>query len=435
MTDKTPDSESHNSDETQTESTQKTEKIDEPGTVAGLDSATEHSVTKNADEDAITEAKKEVITEEKKEETKKEKAAPKATQEKSRGGLWRFFIVLLFIVILVVGTAGFFWFWVNEKFADIKSTQEQHTQSYASSLEVSSVQEIQSAFERQLEQLKNKNQDLSKQVGELSDRVQSHNLRLLAMSTTSRDDWLLAEAEYLLKLANQRVLIERSAETATGLLEEADAILRDLSNPDLFELRKAIKEDIVKLKLVEEIDAEGIYLELAALSERVHDLPLVPQSYNYQSASESDSAEDKESDSSTFKKFVDSFSSYVRVIRHEKKPEAILPPDQTAYLHMNLRFMLERAQIALLREQQNIYEKNIQQARTWVENYFPNSSAAEEYSQLLSELGNKNIVSNLPDISTSLDMLHEYISMLHKLGTSNEEAQLSLPEVESKEAL
>ena len=41
----------------------------------------------------------------------------------------------------------------------------------------------------------------------LPQRLDSHNKRLLSLSSTSREDWLLAEAEYLLRLANQRLLM------------------------------------------------------------------------------------------------------------------------------------------------------------------------------------------------------------------------------------
>ena len=89
-------------------------------------------------------------------------------------------------------------------------------------------------------------------------RARMHSLngqqqRLLNMSTTNREDWLMAEAEYLLRLANQRVLIERSATSAVGLLESADAIMEQvaagLGDPELFAIRRAIAQDLAALRL------------------------------------------------------------------------------------------------------------------------------------------------------------------------------------------
>ncbi len=362
-----------------------------------------------------------------------ERKKVKSAERKRRSGLLRAVLILAVLFILVAVATGVVWVWLDKKFSQVESDQAISAQQFASSVDLKrSTEEIQT----RLSSMQNENNSLRNKVDVLERRVKSHNLRLLSLSTTSRDDWLLAEAEYLLKLANQRVLIERKSEAAIGLLEEADGILRDLANPDLIELRKAIKDDLIALKLSEKVDAEGLYLDISALAEKVESLPLVPKSYDYKVEDPSeDQLEKPVEQKSAFKRFLASFSEYVRVIDHSEKPEAILPPEATAYLHMNLRFMLERTQIALLREQQNIYEKNLSQAIRWVDTYFPSSREGDEYLKLLTQLSEKNIVVTLPDISNSLELLHSYIATLHTLGNESE-ATKSLPlNKEVKEAI
>jgi uroporphyrin-3 C-methyltransferase len=174
---------------------------------------------------------------------------------------------------------------------------------------------------------------------------------------------------------------------------------------------------LVALKLVKQSDIEGIYLELAALANQVDALPLVPKAYNYQNDAAEPENETIEADAkgNSVSKFFSSLSDYVRIVRHSERPAAILPPDESAYLQLNLRLMIEQAQLALLREEIQIYQQSLTDATSWLEKYFPSTQAADQYVAELKRLREIDIVITLPDISESLGMLQNYISVLHKL--------------------
>lgn len=266
--------------------------------------------------------------------------------------------------------------------------------------------------------------DVTQRLKNSEDRLHAQNKRLLAMSTTSREDWLLAEAEYLLKLANQRVLVERSAESAIGLLQEADSILRDLSDPDLFSLRQAIQDDLASLKLVEKIDIEGLYLELAALAKQVERIPVVPGAYRHIPTSESpEQAEAEQEDISSLQRFFLRLKGYVRYSRNSEVQKTLLPPDASAYLQLNLRMAIEQAQLALLKEQKEVYLSSLEEAQYWIARYFPSSVPATQFNKSLRDLQKRKIVKVLPDITLSLELLHTYIETLHKLGGSDQKSQ------------
>ncbi len=265
-------------------------------------------------------------------------------------------------------------------------------------------------------------QSTQRSVNELSQRVLAQGKRLRAMSDTSRDDWLLAEAQYLLKLANQRIRIERSPVGAQALLEEADNILRDLDDPSLHPVRRAIAQDLASLKLLNAIDVEGIYLSLLALTDQVTSIPvrLSPsqrERSEQAAVSEDDSPKTfRQTIAASWQGFMQSFKDYVRVVHHEEKPKALLPVQDEVYLQQNLRLMLERAQLALLREQQDIYLQSLAQADQWLLQYYNRSEVLTKFREELVRLQEKNIVQTLPDISQSLALLHEYISELHQLA-------------------
>ncbi|WP_188152279.1 uroporphyrinogen-III C-methyltransferase [Teredinibacter waterburyi] len=356
-------------------------------------------------------------------------------------GIIKNIILVLFILLLIVAGAYAAYWYGQQYWQQLQQKTGQYQQ------QIETLQQQLNAQSQILNQLKTQQ---AQQDGSLSERLEpfnqrlnsaeqrlaAQNKRLLSMSTVTREDWLLAEAEYLLKLANQRILIEHSAEGAEALLTEADAILRDLNEPDLFPLRQAVTQDLAALRLTNKIDVEGIYLTLQALITKMQRLPTQPTrdqvltniaateiisaTNNGSSTNANNAVNDKNSSLWTeiktgFTEFVGALKQYVHIYKHTEKPVAMLPPDSAQYLQQNLRLMLERAQLALLREQVTIYQQSLQQADQWIADFYPASEPVARFRQQLQELAAKEIVAELPDITQSLELLHSYIEALHQL--------------------
>lgn len=375
------------------------------------------------------------------ENTRNTKTAPSKT--KSRTALW----FMLFMVLVVFGALGYGAYyadqWLKNRDAETQALLEQLKQQQTlQSQNLNAIAQSQSRFGDADKTLAAQLQQSEQRLAAAEKRLALQNKRLLSMSTTSRDDWLLAEAQYLLKLANQRILIERSAAGADALLSEADGILRDLGDPDLFPLRQALAKDLAKVRLVEKIDLEGMYLQLQALSNSVEQLPVKPtwdqlaDNGEIESLIASDEAADVESKDAVsteqtqgegmaqklWSKTVEGFGSftgkmddYIRVRHHDIAPEPMMSPQATMYLQQNLRLVLERAQLALLREQPEIYVSSLAQATLWLKKYYPNTQSRQAFVAQLDQLAATPIVQNLPDISPSLELLHTYIAELHQL--------------------
>jgi uroporphyrin-3 C-methyltransferase len=92
-------------------------------------------------------------------------------------------------------------------------------------------------------------------------------------------EWQLAEVEYLLRIANHRILMERDVSAALRLLEAADAILLELDDFAVFQVRAALADEILALGNVRGNDVQGIYLRLEAIKGRMDDLPLDTPEY------------------------------------------------------------------------------------------------------------------------------------------------------------
>ena len=348
-------------------------------------------------------------------------------------------LIALAILVLAIICAASFWGYHNwpaktdEQSALVSiSTELQKVRNEQAASDLANKQNAQSQQRRTASSIA----AIEKRIAASEQRLKAHNKRLLSLSTTTREDWLLAEAEYLLKLANQRVLIERSASAAISLLVQADSIFRDLDDPDLFPLRQALAKDLAALRLAKEIDVEGIYLTLTALSEQVENLPLRHSWEEISKPSTSANNEAREAEAleltvqnaleqsrwqklkQGFADFVSGLDSYVRITDHSYKAELLLEPNSAMYLQQNLRLILERSQLALLREEKEIYQSSLAQAKNWLMKYYPKSASRLTFVTEIEKLHDQKIIRELPNITGSLELLRAYIERLHKLGES-----------------
>ena len=86
--------------------------------------------------------------------------------------------------------------------------------------------------------------------------------------------WLLAQADFLVKLAGRKLWSDQDVTTAAALLKSADASLADMNDPSLITVRRAITDDIASLSAVSQVDYDGIILQLNQLSNQVDNLRL-----------------------------------------------------------------------------------------------------------------------------------------------------------------
>ena len=98
-----------------------------------------------------------------------------------------------------------------------------------------------SPVEQQMGDLQQRNDRLLNRIDVLSRQVRE-------LGGTSREGWRLAEVEYLMRLANQKLLMTADVVSAKALLMEADAILVDLDDYSLFAVREALAEDLAELR-------------------------------------------------------------------------------------------------------------------------------------------------------------------------------------------
>jgi len=246
-------------------------------------------------------------------------------------------------------------------------------------------------------------------LSDLSLRTQVVQAALAELPRADRDDWLLAEAEYLMRLANQGLLMGREVRGAAALLHAADALLRDQDDPSLHGVRAALASDIARLNEVSEFDVEGVYLRLSALADRTSGLQLEARSMRGFSAAGEPTDTSGGRTEGWWARLLARLDPYIVVRRRGEPVEPLLPPGEEVYLRMNVRLLIEQAQLALLAAEQQIYEDALGRARRDLDHYFSVDVAANRaFVDELNTLAALNVAPPMPDISASLNALRDH---------------------------
>lgn len=232
----------------------------------------------------------------------------------------------------------------------------------------------------------------------------------------SGTQWIVAEAEYLLRIANHRLQLEGDVATALVALKTADERLHDSGDPVWTGVRERLASEMAELRAVQALDLAGQAAKLSGLISLVDDLQLPHSGPVVAARSQEISAKAKEFTlDSVLQDGWEGFKSLM-VIRHNERPlTAMLGPEQRFFLYQNLRLQLEAARLALLRRDQPLYASSLQRAREWTGEFFDLEQPVTKAMQTgIDELSGLELQAKLPDISGSLRALLEQRAKLNQ---------------------
>ena len=262
---------------------------------------------------------------------------------------------------------------------------------------------------------------------------------LEAMAKTQLDQgealpqWQLAEAEYLLRLANQRLAMEQASESAIALLKAADIIIRDSDQVGTYGIRRAIAADLAALTAVPSIDVEGIYAQLSALSGLASRLTFIPPQSEPLATHK---APEASSEKSTVAAQVEEaawpqtlwqgtkdagasvwgeLKQLVKVQSRTQEDQQLLTPAAELLVRMRIEMALSQTQVALLRRQQTIYDQSLVGVKQLLAQYYrPSDTVAQAIYAQIDVLDEVKVLVNMPNISGSLVSLQGFIATLHE---------------------
>ncbi|MFV0448637.1 MAG: uroporphyrinogen-III C-methyltransferase [Vibrio sp.] len=227
------------------------------------------------------------------------------------------------------------------------------------------------------------------------------------------NDWLLAEADYLVKLAGRKLFLEHDVESATQLMASADQRIASLNDPSLTPLRKAMANDITKLKSVPLIDRDGLVLRLTSLQQQVDALPLanaiLPDAPKQtQQVVSNDINNWQDNLLTSLKDFSDNFITFRT---RDGNVIPLLSPQQHFYLKENVKAKLETAIKSVYVEQQEIYSTALKTAQEWSNSFFnQNDNTVKAFQSTLAQLAEQNVQVDYPVKLETQQQLADVIS-------------------------
>ncbi len=320
--------------------------------------------------------------------------------------LWIFFIACLLLFLSVLSVEGWFIYQLQQQQAEIQTTLK-NNQIYIKGLG-GEIKDEQRKYQEKSIRFTSALEDIESQVA-------AYARRLNETSFAPRHMGLLAEAEYLTRLARHRLVAEKNSKNAIKLLVSADLVLRDLESLSLTEVREAIAKSIAKLRSSPTIDREGLYTQLGALSDQLVELPMINYPIEVTQAStiniSTTSAPEgwKEKLIYSLDSALASLADLVRIQELDAPLSPMPSADESRYLRYSLAILLEHAQVALLREEETIYRESLQKASEQLSQYAKLNQLALPYLEQLSRLEGENIIQKFPDISPELKILKDYI--------------------------
>lgn len=255
-----------------------------------------------------------------------------------------------------------------------------------------------------LDAAKREQENLTRQLDEVQQKVAT-------ISGTDAKTWLLAQSDFLVKLAGRKLWSDQDVTTAAALLKSADASLADMNDPSLIAARRAITEDIASLSAVSQVDYDGIILKLNQLSNQVDNLRLADND-NDSAPMDSDDTELSSTLSEWRQNLVKSWhsfmDSFITIRRRDDTAVPLLAPNQDIYLRENIRSRLLVAAQAVPRHQNETYKQSLDNVSTWVRAYYDTEDAAtKSFLETLDALSQQNITMDVPETLQSQPILEK----------------------------
>ncbi len=247
------------------------------------------------------------------------------------------------------------------------------------------------------------------QLATTSQQLEELKEKVATISGNDSRTWLLAQADYLVKLAGRKLWSDQDATTAVALLKSADNSLAEMNDPSLIEVRRALTQDISNLAAVSQVDYDGIILKLNQLANGVDNLRLADNDSDTSPMDEdsgelsSSLHEWRQNLVKSWHKFMDDF---ITVRRRDSTAEPLLAPNQEVYLRENIRSRLLIASQAVPRHQDETYKASIDTVSTWVRAWYDtNDATTKAFLAQLDELSQQSVSMDVPEALESQPLL------------------------------
>ena len=338
-------------------------------------------------------------------------------QQKRRGGAGT--VLLWFVVAILAVAAGAGGYALNRK---VDRKEQELTQRVAQA-------DQQSADLRaKADQAASATTGLSTQIiqlqGKLAD-AEAHSQALQQQYqdlASNRDDWTIAEVEQILSSASQQLQLTGNVQLALFALQSADTRLAATTGPQVVAIRKAIAQDMDKLKATPSTDLTGLAIKLDTAIDQIDVLPLSGEApierARAQAAAPGDSASIAAATGEPrwkvlWRQFASGIgqqlSSLVSVRRIDNADAMLTSPDQGYFVRENVKLRLLSARLSLLSRSEPVLKSDLRAADAALNRYFdPSSKKVAAVRDLVKQVDQASLAVAVPNLNASLAAVHQF---------------------------
>lgn len=231
--------------------------------------------------------------------------------------------------------------------------------------------------QQQLQEIRESNQSLQSELSNAGGDYQSLEATLNQLRQQAgfgRREWSLAEVEYLINIARDRLQYMHDSKTAVAALQGALNRIDAMADPGLSQLRKQIVDDLQGVETYQAIDAEQLLQKLTVIASDLQPLPESPQiSQPAQQTSKSVKEKGLQEHWTSFKQ---ALTSRVRIVEHEQPLNALKQRGVPSYKIDILNLRIEILRLTLLRNDMAAFKRELKSLASWADASLPSEQAA-----------------------------------------------------------
>lgn len=231
--------------------------------------------------------------------------------------------------------------------------------------------------------------------------LESGLIALAARSQNSSAELDLAEIDFLLRTASERLQLFADPVAAEQALQAADVQIEALNDPMFLSVRQGIATARQALAAVPRVDRMQLSAQLTSMQTEIPALPF----YGEVAALPEP---ELPVDAGWWQSLKQTLSSLVTVRRQVADDPPLLSLDDKDYLRQGLWLQLESARLALMRSDVDAYATSLDRVSATVTQFLqPGSAPAEVLKVQIAYLRGVNIAAEMPDISAPWRQLRQ----------------------------
>ncbi len=319
---------------------------------------------------------------------------------KPRRSWFGFFNFLL--ILALAGAAGYYWWQQQQVARDYDAAIADLEQQLASKAG-------NARLDSSLAPLKGDINSLGTKVDELGleqQGLRESSEKLYELYGRDKNDWQLAEVEYLMRVAQHKLILQDDFEGAAITLQAASDRIGLTGDPGLLPVRVLISEEIADLKTRKRADLVGMTLILAQLRRQVR---VLEPGFALRVDEPASAPPEVEASQDWFDRFNTFIDSLVKVRNESTQPSEI--EANIADVSETLEDNLKLARWAVLERDASQYQQLIEQSlRLFREFYDLDNAANHDFMTQLQDLQKMVLKPKKPDIGSSLSELLRILS-------------------------